>query len=230
MPGLFVTGTDTSAGKTVVAAAVVAALRAQGAAVRALKPVITGLEEPPDPVWPRDDQLLAEVSGSRPEHVALVSYGPPVSPHLAADLSGRRIDPARLVQDVLAAGEDGQLLVVEGAGGLLVPLCGEYDMRALARDLGLSVVIAARPGLGTINHTLLTLEAARGAGLDVVGVVMTPWPASPSVMEVSNRETVSVLGQVEVSVLPELARPDPELLAAAGDRLPLSHWLALSVR
>jgi dethiobiotin synthetase len=228
MPGLFVTGTDTGAGKTVVAAAIVAALRARGETVRAFKPVITGLDEPPGS-WPYDHEVLARAAGSRPEEVALVSYGPAVSPHLAAELADRPLDPAVLVRDILAAGEDGALLILEGAGGLLVPLCDDYDMRSLARDLGLGVVIAARPTLGTINHTLLTLEAARAAGLELVGVVMTPWSSDPSVMEVSNRTTIAQRGEIEVSVLPEIERPEPELLAAAGMELPLSSWLPVPV-
>ncbi len=227
MPGLFVTGTDTGAGKTVVAAAIVAALRARGESVRAFKPVITGLDEPPGS-WPYDHEVLAQAAGSGPEEVALVGYGPAVSPHLAAELADRPLDPAGLVRDILAAGQNGEVLIVEGAGGLLVPLLGNYDMRSLARDLGFGVVIAARTGLGTINHTLLTLEAARAAGLPVVGVVMTPWSSHPSVMEVSNRTTIAQRGEIEVSVLPEIERPEPALLAAAGKELPLSSWLPVA--
>ncbi len=228
MRGLFVTGTDTAAGKTVLSAAVVAALRSRGLAVRALKPVITGLDEPPDSSWPHDHEVLAAAAGCPAEEVTLARYGPPVSPHLAAALSGRELDPAQLVPDILDRAQDGELLVVEGAGGLLVPLCGSYDMRSLALDLGLGVVIAARPGLGTINHTLLTLEAARHVGLDVLGVVLTPWPRTPTVMEESNRSTIRELGEIEVTVLPPIDGPDPELLIAAGETLPLAAWTALS--
>lgn len=228
MTGLFITGTDTGVGKTVVTAAIVAALRARGEAVRAFKPVITGLDEPPSP-WPHDHEVLARAAGVAPEEVALVGYGPAVSPHLAAELAGRPLDPAELVRDIQAAGQDGALLVVEGAGGLLVPLRGEYDMRSLAGDLGLGVVIAARPTLGTINHTLLTLEAARAAGLEVLGVVMTPWRRHPSPVEVSNRTTIAQRGEIEVSVLPPIERPETELLAAAGMGLPLSRWLPAPV-
>jgi dethiobiotin synthetase len=226
MPGLFVTGTDTAAGKTVVSAALVAALRSRGVAVRALKPVITGLDEPPGSSWPHDHEVLARAGGCSAEDVSLVQYGPPVSPHLAAELSGRPLDPDRLVRDILARVREDELLVVEGAGGLLVPLSGSYDMRALAADLGLRVVVAARPGLGTINHTLLTVAAARSAGLDVAGVVMTPWPSAPSVMEHSNRQTIAELGQIEVATLPLIDGPDPGLLAAAGRALPLARWTA----
>ncbi|HZU60072.1 MAG TPA: dethiobiotin synthase [Solirubrobacteraceae bacterium] len=225
MPGLFVTGTDTGAGKTVVAAAVVAALRAQSVPARALKPLITGLEEPQDPVWPSDDRLLAEVSDMEPDKVTLRRYGPAVSPHLAAELALDSLEGADLVAEILArlAGDD--VLIVEGAGGLLVPICPGYDMRSLARDVGLPVLIAARPGLGTINHTLLTLEAARTGGLHVAGVVLTPWPAVAGVIERSNRQTIARLGAVGVSVLPTIARPSVHALAKAGAGLPLAEWL-----
>ena len=222
--GLFVTGTDTGVGKTVLATAIVATLRAAGEPVTALKPVITGLDEDPAAPWPRDHELLARVAGSSPGDVALVSYGPPVSPHLAAELSGRPIDPAGLVAAIRASADD-DVAIVEGVGGLLVPLAGGYDVRALAGELGLPLVIAARPGLGTVNHTLLTLEAARRAGLRVAGVVLTPWPASPDEIARSNRETIERLGDVMVSVLPELPGPETEVLAAAGAQLPLAQWL-----
>jgi dethiobiotin synthetase len=80
--------------------------------------------------------------------------------------------------------------------------------------------------LGTINHTLLTLAAARQAGLEVAGVVLTPWPDLPGDIERSNRETIERLGEVRVSVLPTVESPDPARLAAAGDGLPLEEWLA----
>ena len=89
----------------------------------------------------------------------------------------------------------------------------------------LPLVIAARPGLGTINHTLLTLEAARAAGLTIAGVVMTPWPAQPSTMEDDNRATIAQLGDVEVATLPQMPRADPASMIAAGTALPLDRWL-----
>ena len=118
------------------------------------------------------------------------------------------------------------MVVVEGVGGLLVPIAPGYDVRDLAGALGFPVVVVARPGLGTINHTLLTLEAARSAALRVAGVVLNPWPAAPDAIEHSNRETIERLGGVRVSGLPELEAPDPDPLAAAGARLPLEDWLA----
>jgi dethiobiotin synthetase len=221
--GCFVTGTDTGAGKTVVAAAIVAALRASGVRVAAFKPVVTGLDEP-DAVWPADHELLAAAAGTRPRDVCATTFAPAVSPHLAAELAGVRLSLDDLAGAARAVAMDADALVVEGVGGLLVPLSPEHDVRDLAVDLGLPLVVAARPGLGTINHSLLTLEAARAAGLDVRAVVLTPWPAEPSVMERSNRDTIARRGAVDVRTLPAVA-PAVEDLARAGARLPVREWL-----
>jgi dethiobiotin synthetase len=196
--GLFVTGTDTGVGKTVVAASIVTTLRARGEPVRAFKPVVTGTDAP-DPDWPADHELLAAAAGMDPNRVTPFTFGPAVSPHLASELADRRIEPAELVAHARALGEP---LVAEGVGGLLVPLTLGYSVRDLAVDLALALVVAARPGLGTISHTLLTIEAARAVGLHVRCVVLTPWPDEPSVMELSNRATIEQLGGVPVHGLP----------------------------
>jgi dethiobiotin synthetase len=227
MRGLFVTGTDTGAGKTVVAGAVVAALRAQGERVAAFKPIVTGLDEPAEPGWPRDHELLAAAAGASAEAVAAHGFGPPVSPHLAAELAGVELDLDALVlaAGAVAAEADATVLVVEGVGGLLVPLTRDRSVRDLAVALGFPLLVAARPGLGTINHTLLTLEAARAAGLAVAAVVLTPWPDEPTVMEESNRATIARLGAVRVATLPRLDDGSPASLRAGGRRLPLADWL-----
>jgi dethiobiotin synthetase len=208
----------------VVAAALCAALAERGESVAAFKPVVTGLGEPANE-WPPDHELLARAAGGRqsPEQVAPYRFDPPLSPHYAAELAGETIEPARLVAAARAAG-DGPL-IAEGVGGLLVPITPGYLVRDLAIDLGLPLLIAARTRLGTINHTLLTIEAARAAGLSVAGVVMTPWPASPEPIELSNRATVERLGGVPVSGLPPT---DPGSLASAGSHLPLDEWLPWS--
>ncbi|HEX8854092.1 MAG TPA: dethiobiotin synthase [Thermoleophilaceae bacterium] len=223
MRGLFVAGTDTGAGKTVLAAAICAALAARGERVAAFKPIVTGLDEQVDE-WPRDHELLAATAsaGQMAADVATRSFGPPVSPHFAAQLADEMLDPAALVEAARAAAEGADALVCEGVGGLLVPLTPEYLIRDFAADLGLPVVIASRPALGTINHSLLTVEAARARGLDVRGIVMTPWPAEPDGMLVSNRETVERLARVEVATLRETS---PGALAEAGAALPLDRWL-----
>jgi dethiobiotin synthetase len=235
MRGLFVTATDTGVGKTVVSAALLAAMAAAGESVRAFKPVVTGLEDPQEVAargdWPADHELLAACAGMAPEDVSPLRYGPAVSPHLAAELAGERMDPEHLLA-AAAAGTGGartdeaeHTLIVEGVGGLLVPLREDYSVCDFAVALGLPVLIAARPGLGTINHTLLTLRVARSAGLDVRAVVLTPWPHEPTVLERSNRATIADIGEVEVQTLSHVPGPQRSELALAGGELPWRRWL-----
>src|SRR3954466_7995335 len=132
MRGIFVTATDTGVGKTVVAAAICAALAEKGEKVAAFKPVVTGLNDEPDE-WPRDHELLATVATIRqkPSDVTPLSFGPPVSPHLAAEMADQPIEPHELAAAALSAGDEADALVVEGVGGLLVPITPGY----LVRDL-----------------------------------------------------------------------------------------------
>jgi dethiobiotin synthetase len=205
--GIFVTGTGTEVGKTVVAAAIAHSLTRVDRRVTVFKPAVSGLDEEGEP----DHALLRRAAGSgqSDDEIAPYRYGPPVSPHLAAEMAGEEIDPERLLTAAREAAAAG-FLVCEGVGGFLVPLTPRYLVRDLARDLGLPVAIAASPGLGTINHTLLTLESVRDADLDPVAVVLTPWPASPSAMEKSNRATIERLGDVPVETLAELDPGAPE--------------------
>lgn len=221
--GVFVTGTGTGVGKSVLAASICAALAGRGEKVAAFKPVITGLDEH-DGDWPLDDELLAGAAsaGQRPEDVAPHRFGPAVSPHLAADLAGERIEPLALVREARERAQKADALVCEGIGGLMVPIAAGFMVRDFAVELDLPLVIAAAPGLGTINHTLLTIEAARAAGLTAAAVVLTPWPSEPGQIERSNRETIATLGDVAVCVLPETT---PDALAQAGGGLPVGDWL-----
>ena len=201
------TGTGTEVGKTVVAAAIARTLAARGREVAVFKPAVTGLDEPGEP----DHALLRRAAGSAQsdEQIAPYRYGPPASPHLAAALAGEEIDPDRLRAAAAAAGRGADALVCEGVGGLLVPLSSDYLVRDLAADLALPLAIAASPGLGTINHTLLTIEAARSAGLEVAMVVLTPWPRGPTEVERSNLETIASLGGIRPVTLPRLDLRDP---------------------
>jgi dethiobiotin synthetase len=205
--GVFVTGTGTEVGKTVVAAAIARTLAAAGKRVAVFKPAVTGLDEGVE----TDHALLRRASGSSQsdEQIAPYRYGPPASPHLAAALAGEEIDPDLLRQTAQAAAEGADAIVCEGVGGLLVPLSPTYMVRDLAADLGHPLVVVAGPGLGTINHTLLTLEAARAADLEVAAVVLTPWPEEPTKIERSNRETIATRAGIAVQTLPPLDLSDP---------------------
>lgn len=206
---VLVTGTGTEVGKTVVAAVIARTAVASGLSVAVFKPAVSGLDEVGD--GEADHELLRRASGSQQsdDEIAPYRYGPAVSPHLAAKLAGEAIDPAVLLDGAQRAATGADVLVAEGVGGFLVPLTRDYLVRDFARDLGLAVVVVASPGLGTINHTLLTVEAVRGAGLEVRAVVMTPWPSEPNAMTLSNRETIETTGQVRVDVLPRIDLADP---------------------
>jgi dethiobiotin synthetase len=206
--GVFVTGTGTEVGKSVVAAALARTLADEGLRVNVFKPAVTGLEEEVE----SDPALLRRASGSRQsdEEIAPYRYGPPASPHLAAALAGEEIEPERLRRAARAATEGADAIVCEGVGGLLVPLSPSYLVRDLAADLGYPLVVVADPGLGTINHTLLTLEAARAAGLEIAAIVLNPWPQHPTAIERSNRETIAALAGVEVLALSPLDLAEPK--------------------
>jgi dethiobiotin synthetase len=220
--GLFVTATDTGVGKTIVASAIAATLAARRQRVGVFKPAVTGLTEVEAPLPDHELLLASAQSGQSPADVAPYRFDPPVSPHLAAELADVTIRPELILAAAGRAAINTDALIVEGVGGLLVPLTPAYLIRDLAVDLGLPLVIVARPGLGTINHTLLSLDAARAARLEVAAVVLTPWPEEPDEIERSNLETIASLGRTPVHTLGELYTGPP--ISSVGD-LPLDEWL-----
>ena len=159
--GLFVTGTDTGAGKTVVAAAIAASLRAAGRRVAAYKPVLTGTDDAPVPGWPPDDELLAAAAGGTPAEVVARRFGPAVSPHLAASLAGVELDIGELVAEArrVAAGAD--VLVAEGVGGLLVPLSPTASVRAQMSRSGSRLASSIALILASISSTGITCLPGR---------------------------------------------------------------------
>ncbi len=223
---MFVTGTGTGVGKSVVAAAVVAALAAGGHRVCAFKPAVSGLDEP-DPVWPPDHELLAAATGhQRPEDVAPYLFGPSISPHLAAEMTGATIERAVLDGAFRRLADSGcDAIVCEGVGGLMVPLSLDPPLSVLDLAIGwrLPTVVVSHPGLGTISDTRLTVDRLRAEGLIVAGIVLTPWPQSPNAIERSNFDTIERLCETKVY---GLAQTTPALLAQAAEtaRLPVLRW------
>ncbi|WP_461211138.1 dethiobiotin synthase [Desulfocurvus sp. DL9XJH121] len=199
---VFVTGTDTDIGKTVICALLMA-----GRGGYYWKPIQSGTREG------TDTRGVCRMSGLPGERCLPEAYSlrEPLSPHEAAERDGVCIDISHLCVPELPQGAP---LVVEGAGGIMVPLGGGRFMLDLMRALGLPVLLVARSDLGTINHTLLSLAALRGAGLDVAGVVMNG-PANPG-----NRAAIEEYGGVcvlaEVGELPDL---EPETLRRAYGKL-----------
>ena len=203
LPGLFITGTDTSVGKTAVASAIVRQLREEGVRVGAYKPVASGAVQRPDGtrVWEDVEQLGQALGDTYPaERICPQRFAAPLAPPLAAAAEGRSVDRQLLREGAFWWQEQVDFLVVEGAGGLLSPLSSEDNVADLARDLALPLLVVARAGLGTINHTLLTLEAAQSRGLAVAGIVLNqsaPGNCDPSVEsnpgELQKRTPVPVL-------------------------------------
>jgi dethiobiotin synthetase len=177
--GLFVTGTDTGVGKTRVASSVVRKLAAEGRSVGVMKPVASGaVRRENGTLWSEDAGALIEATGTcpDPERVAPILYEEPLSPPVAARRAGGALDHDRVVQSVRQAlawwAGRAEVVVVEGVGGLLCPLAEGTTVADLAVALDFPLVVVARRGLGTLNHTLLTVEAARHRGLRIAGIVL----------------------------------------------------------
>jgi dethiobiotin synthetase len=174
MQGLFFVGTDTGVGKTFVTAAVARYLRQQGRRVSVCKPVATGADWI-DGRWLSADTLrLAQAAGITDEFESITpwTFPAPAAPPVAAAREGICLTLAGLTAAVLRCNRPGRLLLVEGIGGILCPLTESETVADLAAALALPVVVITRRSLGTLNHTLLTLEAARARGLAVAGVVV----------------------------------------------------------
>jgi dethiobiotin synthetase len=173
---IFVTGTDTGAGKTAVGCALARAARAAGLHVRVLKPIETGCTRGADgALVPADALALAAAAGDDAPLARVCPYrfALPAAPEVAAAAEGAVIELGPIADALADATKDADLVLVEGAGGLLVPIAPGLDMAGLAARFDLPLVVVARASLGTINHTLLTLEAARARNLRVLGVAVS---------------------------------------------------------
>ena len=198
LPGLFVTGTDTGVGKTDVAAAVARALTASGVRVGVLKPVATGATKSAVG-WRVDDaeKLIEAVGGGVPvERVAPIVFEEPLAPSVAARRLGAPLDFGAVVRAVDEArgwwASRADVLIVEGVGGLLCPLAEGATVADLAVRLDYPLVVVARLGLGTLNHTLLTVEAAKLRSLRVAGLVLNAHePETGSAAEATNAVEIS---------------------------------------
>lgn len=215
MAGLFVTGTDTDVGKTFVSCALARGLREAGVDVGVMKPAETGV--PPE--GPMDARGLVAAAGVDDplELVCPLQYEVPAAPLASARAEARRVDLEVAVRawETLSARHD--FMLVEGAGGLLVPFDDETSMADFAARLGLPLLVVARASLGTINHTLLTLEACERRGLDVVGVVISHANGPLSEADSMNLTLLrEALGERLIGEVPPNARRDDYDPKAAG--------------
>jgi dethiobiotin synthetase len=190
---LFVTGTDTGVGKTHVASALCREGVARGWTVIGHKPIETGCRSVDGRKHPEDALALAEASGGWQSGTALCQYmlELPAAPAVAARREGVSIDLDRIAATIREISANRQLTLIEGAGGWRVPISDREDMAALARRLGFPVLVVARAGLGTINHTLLTIEAAQRDGCEVWGAVLSALPSDAMDLARSNRDEIA---------------------------------------
>ena len=186
----FITGTDTGVGKTVACTVLAHRARAGGNRVQYVKPVQTGLAGRE----PGDAAFVAEAAGV--ETSELLRFTEPLAPAEAARQAGTTIDFTALVSRIGALSQNCDLLLVEGAGGLLVPIAGEKTMADLASAIAAELVVATRPGLGTLNHTALTLEAASARRIPVAGLVVCGWPPRPGLAERMNLDRLKAMAPV----------------------------------
>jgi dethiobiotin synthetase len=203
---VLVTGTDTGVGKTWVACALALALSSAGKRVIAIKPVETGCRGSPGDR--EDGALLARATGQvQPSH-AIFRLTEQVAPALASDRSGITIDFDGLISKIERYGDNAEYLLIEGVGGLLVPVTWEWNMVDVARAVGACALVVAVDRLGTINQTLLTLSALELAGVPCAGVVLTT-PEMPDQTTGTNAAAISRLSGVDrVVAAPKSAYPD----------------------
>ena len=172
--GLFITGTDTGVGKTMIACLIAAAWRARGCDVGVMKPIETGDAAMPHGIFDSDGWLLRCAVSSRESMAAITPwrYAEPLAPLACARSSGIELDRSQLLAAIDAMAEHHRCLVVEGVGGVLVPLSKDWFVADLMAEAGLAALVVGRAGLGTINHTLMTIEALQRRGIPMAGVVL----------------------------------------------------------
>lgn len=221
--GIFITGTDTGVGKTITAAALARLLYDKGVKVGVMKPVTSGCLTTAAGLVSADAALLAWAAGvAVTQEVAPYLLKEPIAPAAAAEIEQVRIEFSRLLAAYHLLAEQYEYIIVEGAGGLMVPLCGGLLIADLVRLLSLPLLIVARPDLGTVNHTLLTTFTARQLGLDVRGVVINSYPEEPSLAESTAPHLIdSLAGAPLLGRFPRIHAHDEQQVVVA-----LAAWLA----
>jgi dethiobiotin synthetase len=207
LPGLFVTGTDTGVGKTLVAGAIADWFRRRHSRVGVLKPIATGCVHRREGLVSEDAEFLAHCADARfpLDVICPVRYAEPLAPSVAAERAKQPVDWEAVQRSLRMIQSGSDVVIVEGVGGVMVPLDAKHTVLDLARWLGLPSIVVARPSLGTINHTLLTVRALRDADVQVAGVVINRYPAdSASVAEETNPRVIEKVGKLPIlCIVPE---------------------------
>ncbi len=199
--GFFITGTDTGVGKTIMAGAVIKAINYLGITAGAMKPIESGCGKEGDTLIPFDGMFLKQMA-HMDDPITLVTpccLESPLAPISAAEEDKVEIDPVELRKAFLKLCMKYEVMVVEGVGGLMVPIKRDYYVAGMARDLGLPLLVVARPGLGTINHIMMTIRVAQQEGLAVAGIILNySAPPQQSPAEQTNPKLLAQICPVPV--------------------------------
>jgi len=209
--GIFITSTDTGVGKTFVAVSLLMAMKEMGLHVCPMKPVETGCRIKDGKLIPQDAINLINASGIN-EPINVINpyrFKHPLAPSVAAELEGVSIRKRKILTAYNYLLNKYNITIVEGAGGIMVPVYKKYLILDLVKDLNTPLIIVSRPSIGTINHTLLTIEAARSRGIDIIGVIINySSKTKKGLSEKTNPEIIERLGRVSVlGVVPYLDNP-----------------------
>lgn len=229
MSGLFITATDTDIGKTVITGVIAAALKVRGQQVGVMKPLASGgILTAEGKLVAEDATFLMQAIGlgeSEREAVNPLCLAPALTPAVAAKVSDVQVDMPAIIQAYHTLQKKYDPLLVEGVGGITAPLWEDYLLVDFMVELGLPVIIITRPNLGTINHTVLTVEYARGRGLQVAGIIFNGWNEEKvGILEQSNEEYISrltgvpILGKFPFSPIISTSQIGTEALAILGEK------------
>lgn len=223
-PGLFVTATDTGVGKTVITCAIAWALRKQGLAVGVCKPFASGCRQEREGLVNDDALALAHFADCRQplDVICPIRFAQPLAPAVAAQLAGAPPDYSLLARSLERLNAAHDVLLIEGVGGLLVPLDEKHTVLDLVAALGYPVVVVTRAGLGTLNHTAMTVTLLRQAGCEVAGLVVNGYESDPACHEDPSMATNSdwLTKMNRTPILATVAACPPDQVDAGRGRIP----------
>jgi dethiobiotin synthetase len=232
IPGLFVTGTDTGVGKTVVAGAIARWFYQQSRRVAVCKPAATGCVRRREGLVSEDAEYLAACAESRHplDLICPQRFAEPLAPAVAAERAKQTLDWASIGRSIRLMAQESDVMIVEGVGGILVPMDKKHTVLDMAIALKLPAVVVGRAGLGTINHTLLTVRVLRDAGVSVAGVVINRYPGDQTgIAEESNPRAIEQWGKVPILTIvpnhPGIGPPPHGVIQSAVDRV---DWATLA--
>jgi len=231
--GFFITGTDTGVGKTVITAALIKAIGLLGLNVCGMKPIETGCKKTEvrsqksevrnDLLIPSDGMFLIDIAGTNEsiELITPVRFANPLAPLPASELEGISVDFQKIQKAYTELSKKYDIVIVEGIGGLLVPITKDYFVLDLAKDFGLPLIIVSRPGLGTINHTMLTVNCAIKEGLNVAGIIINySHPPEGTLAEDTNPKIITQISPVPIiGIFPYLENFESDTIEKAAKNL-----------